>query len=161
MRLHARGAFCFNARMGSRSVPGDSSVCHASTLVLEGGRLSWFGPQGATWAIPITGIKLIGEYRTDDSPEGAFVAFVVDASGAWLRAPANAIGMNEVLSALERSLGAPLELQMRFAADARSRVVWPTELAGRDLFAPAREAKGKHHPELHEDVLVYLSGFPQ
>ncbi|HEX7114744.1 MAG TPA: hypothetical protein VF193_06400 [Steroidobacter sp.] len=147
--------------MSPPSVPEDSSVCHASTLVLEGGRLSWFGPQDATWEIPLTALKLIGEYRTDGSPEGAFVAFVVDASGMWLRAPANAIGMNEVLSALERQLDARLELQLRSGAVARSRVLWPAALAGKELFAPSHEAKGKPHPELHEDVLMYLSKLPQ
>lgn len=141
--------------MSAPSVPEDSSVCHASTIVLENGRLSWFGPQGATWSTRLAALRLIGEYRANDGPEGAFVAFVVDASGAWLRAPANAIGMNEVLNELERELGAPLELQLRFGEARGSRVVWPPELADKDLLTAFPE--GKYHPELHENVLAYLS----
>ena len=99
-------------------------VCHASSIVCDGRALSWFGPESATWSVPVERLRQIRELvaATGDTPW--LLAFDIDGEDAWLRSPANAIGMNEALTALGRHLDANLELQLERASAGSSRVVW-------------------------------------
>jgi hypothetical protein len=56
------------------------------------------------------------------------VAFDIDGQDLWLQAPANANGMDRVLTALSTRLNANLDLQLERAAAGSTRIVWSRPL---------------------------------
>lgn len=130
---------------GSHHQARRMSVCHASSIVCDAGTVSWFGPAGSTWSVPAAQVLAVAEYTSED-PEGWCVAFVIDASGAWMQAPANANGMSVVLKDLGRMLNARLELQLGTAKPGSSRVMFPQRCETTPLFAGA--ARRSLHPQL-------------
>lgn len=103
------------------------SVCLAAALALHGDALVYAGPGGATWRLPVAGLRLVGEFTAPGDGE-CLLAFCVDAGGAWFQAPRHAAGAEVVLAALG---AAPAP---EHAARAASRVLWPPTLAGEALF---------------------------
>lgn len=100
------------------------TLCHASNIIFDGRMLSWFGPDGATWSIPVERLRAIRELIADSGDVRWFVEFAVDGDDVWLRSPGNAGGMSQALTALGKQLNATLEAQ------GNSRVVWSrSELA--------------------------------
>lgn len=117
------------------------SVCHATSLVLEHDALCYYGPQDARWRVPVASIRLLGEFRSSELEHGHYLAVVVDDSGAWLQCPCIAVGVGETLAELARRWDASLDLQLGASHDDTSRVLWPTDRAGREMFT--RDAKGR------------------
>ena len=100
------------------------SLCHASSIVFDGRKLSWFGPEGATWSVPVERLRAIREFVAQSGDVRWLLAFDIEGEEAWLQSPANANGMSEALAALGKRLDAKLELQMESAAGGSSRVLW-------------------------------------
>jgi hypothetical protein len=100
------------------------AVCHASSIVFDGRALSWFGPEGATWKIPVERLRAIRELMAESGDTRWLLAFDIDGEDAWLQSPANANGMSQALAGLGTRLGANLTLELERAAAGSSRVVW-------------------------------------
>jgi hypothetical protein len=100
------------------------STCHASSIVFDGRVLSWFGPEGATWSVPVDRVRAIRELVAASGNVRWFVAFDIDGEDAWLQSPANANGMSQALAALGSRLNAKLDLQLERAAAGGTREVW-------------------------------------
>jgi len=100
------------------------STCHASSIVCDGRTLSWFGPEGATWNIPVDRLRAIRERVAESGDVRWWVEFEIDGEDAALQSPANANGMDRALAALGSRLNAKLDLQLERAAAGSSRVVW-------------------------------------
>ena len=100
------------------------STCHASSIVCDGRALSWFGPEGASWNIPIDRLRAIRERVGQSGEVRWWVEFEIDGEDAELRSPGHANGMDRALAALSSLLNAKLDLQMEQAAAGSSRVVW-------------------------------------
>jgi hypothetical protein len=100
------------------------STCHASSIAFDGHVLAWFGPEGATWSVPAGRLRAIRELIAESGDVRWLVAFDIDGQDIWLQAPANANGMDRVLSALGSRLQENLQLQLERAAPGSSRVVW-------------------------------------
>jgi hypothetical protein len=100
------------------------ALCHASSIVFDGRRLSWFGPEGATWSVPVERLGGIREFVAEAGDVRWWLAFDIEGEEVWLQAPANANGVSQALAALGSHLGANLELQLEQAAGGSSRVVW-------------------------------------
>ena len=99
-------------------------TCHASSIVFDARTLSWFGPQGATWSVPVERLRAIRESVAESGDVRWLVEFEIDSLDAALQSPANADGMDRALAALGRQLNAKVELQLERAAAGCSRVVW-------------------------------------
>jgi hypothetical protein len=99
-------------------------LCHASSIVFDGRAVSWFGPEGATWSVPIERLRRIRELVAQSGDTRWLLAFDIEGEDAWLQSPANANGVSEALVALGRHLNADLELQLERAPAGSSRVVW-------------------------------------
>ena len=100
------------------------STCHASSIVFDGRTLSWFGPEGASWSIPVDRLRAIRELVAESGDVRWLVEFDIDGEDAALQSPANANGMDRALAALGIRLNAKLDLQLERAAAGSSRVVW-------------------------------------
>jgi hypothetical protein len=100
------------------------STCHASSIVFDGRTLSWFGPEGASWNIPVDRLRAIRERVGDCGDVRWVVAFEIDGEDVSLQSPANANGMDRAMAALSGRLNAKLELQLERAAAGSNRVVW-------------------------------------
>jgi hypothetical protein len=100
------------------------STCHASSIVFDGRTLSWFGPEGASWNIPIDRLRAIHERVGKFGDVRWVVVFEIDGEDAELQSPANANGMDRAMAALGNRLNAKLELQLERAASGSNRAVW-------------------------------------
>ena len=133
------------------------TVCHASSIALDEENIVYFGPQGAHWRVPLASVRVIGELRSMDLEEGHFLALVVDAHDAWFQVPCCAVGMDRVLAELGRILHCDLGLRLGTSRVPSSRVVWPDELAARELFvlptaADAEQSNRSSRWTLHPDL---------
>lgn len=99
-------------------------LCHASSIVFDGRTLCWFGPEGATWSVPVERLHTIREIVAEEGDVRWQVAFAIDGEDAWLQSPANANGMEQAMGALGERLNAGLGLQLQRAAAGSSRVIW-------------------------------------
>jgi hypothetical protein len=104
------------------------STCHASSISYDGHVLAWFGPENATWSVPAGRLRAIRELVAESGDVRWFVAFDIDGQDLWLQAPANANGMDRVLTALSARLNTKLDLQLERAAAGSTRVVWSRDL---------------------------------
>ena len=103
------------------------AVCHASSIVFDGRKLSWFGAEGATWSVAVERLRAIREFNAGSGDVRWLLAFDIEGEDAWLQSPANANGMSQALTALGRRLSTNLELTLERATGATSRVVWRKE----------------------------------
>ena len=99
-------------------------LCHASSIVFDGRALAWFGPEGATWSVPVDRLRVIREFVAEAGDVRWLLAFDIEGEDAWLQSPANANGVSQALAALSTRLGANLELQLEQGTSGSSRVVW-------------------------------------
>jgi hypothetical protein len=99
-------------------------LCHASSIVFDSRALSWFGPEGATWSVPVERLRAIREFVAAAGDVRWLLAFDVEGEDAWLQSPANANGMEQALAALSSRLNAKLELRLEQGAAGSSRVIW-------------------------------------
>ena len=74
-------------------------TCHASSIVFDGHVLLWFGPDNATWSVPAGRLRAIRERVAESGDVRWLVEFEIDGQDFGLQSPANANGMDRVLTA--------------------------------------------------------------
>ena len=104
------------------------STCHASSIVYDGHVLLWFGPENATWSVPAGRLRAIREVVAESGDFRWLVEFDIDGQDFGLQSPANASGMDRVLTALSQRFHTKLDLRLERAAAGSSRVVWQRDL---------------------------------
>lgn len=118
------------------------SVCHAASIGIDQDVIEYNGPSGAHWRVPISQVRVLGEYRSAQEDRGTLLAFVFDDSGVWLQAPRNAIGADQLLHRLFEHWDAALPAEKR--ATPSGRVLWPAELANEPLLdSPAKQLSAR------------------
>jgi hypothetical protein len=115
-------------------------LCHVASITLEGDDVVYFGPEGATWRLPLREIKVIAEFTTESFGEGHFVALIADPENGRFEAPGSSIGLSELLAELSGRLGGQIELRLARCPTRTSRVMWPSELAGQEMSPGLRRA---------------------
>ena len=100
------------------------STCHASSIVFDGHVLAWFGQENATWSVLAGRLRAIRELVAESGDVRWYVVFDIDGQDLCLRAPANANGMDRVLTALGERFKTKLELQLERATAGSNRIVW-------------------------------------
>lgn len=108
------------------------SVCHAASIGILEDAIEYTGPNGAHWRIPISQVLVLGEYQSAEDDRGVLLALLYDDSGAWLQAPRNATGADQLLATLFGiwRAGPPPDLDPIVIG----RVLWPVELTNEPLF---------------------------
>jgi hypothetical protein len=99
------------------------TTCHASSIVFDGRTLSWFGPEGASWNIPVERLRAIRERVGESGDVRWVVVFEIDEE-VELQSPANANGMDGALAGLGNRLNAKFDLRLERAAAGSNRLVW-------------------------------------
>lgn len=93
-----------------------------------------------SWEMPLAELKVLGEWTSSHAPSAGnlFLAFVAGPDRI-LEASAFAGGYVEFMVEAGTLLGAKLIATLHGAANFKSRVLWPSELAGKELFEFYRE----------------------
>lgn len=125
-----------------------------------------------SWEMPLTELKVLGEWTSSHAPSAGdwFLAFVAGPDRV-LEASAYAGGYVEFMVEAGTLLGAKLIATLHGAANFKSRVLWPDELAGKDLFEFYREPPrgswqrlkamlglAPTHHRLSREVAAFLEG---
>jgi hypothetical protein len=119
------------------------AVCHLASIGINERSLEFSGPEGARWRAPLGAIRALGQYRSSTDDNGHFLAVIIDDSGAWLRAPCNAVGMEQLLIDLSRLWGTTLALERADAVAPQGLVLWPERIRGEPLFEGAGEGRDR------------------
>ncbi len=93
-----------------------------------------------SWEMPLPELKVLGEWTSSHAPSAGnwFLAFVAGADRV-LEASAFAGGYVDFMVEAGTLLGAKLIATLHGSANFKSRVLWPGELAGKELFEFHRE----------------------
>ncbi len=90
------------------------------------------------WTLPIEALVLIAEYTTAEGPmvDDYFLIFVTVETGKFFFATCSfyANSRDEVLATLQKQLQSSFALDLSASTDWKSRVVWPSEIAGKEYF---------------------------
>lgn len=100
------------------------------------------------WELAVESIQAIGELTLDDWGMDYFLCFVTNAGRTWVSSPTGAAGAREALEALEERLGPRVDFALANRVDFASHVLWPPELAGRELFALGEKVRLRWFPWL-------------
>ena len=119
------------------------AVCHLASIGIKDQSLEFSGPEGAHWRAPLAAIRALGQYRSSTDDNGQFLAVIIDDSGAWLQAPCNAVGVEQLLLDLSRRWNTTLTLERADALPREGRVLWPERLRGEALFERGSEGRGR------------------
>ena len=90
--------------------------------------------QGGCWSVPVSDVKVIGEHTDDHGPGVDDYFFVFLTKTHSYEASFYAEGRDQLLDEISREFGTPLVCDLVNSTDFRSRVMWPTSLAGQPLF---------------------------
>lgn len=116
------------------------------------------------WSLPISQIKIIGEYTNSNGPyvDDYFFVFVL-ADGSWRQASFYAEGRESFLTELSSKLGYKLECGLCNSTSLKSRIMWPEELNGEILFtfACAPDPKNFFAKFLHKLSPTFLFEFSE
>jgi hypothetical protein len=140
-------------------------------LEIDGIHLRYLRGPEQLWKLAIDELLLVAEYSTDQGPllEDYFFVFAVGRPPAFFEAP---VGANpRIMTALSDRLGHSLSSGLANSTQWKSRVIWPPQLEGRELFIRTaqprsagvlNELKDKLLPrfraELASDVADYFHG---
>ncbi len=119
------------------------AVCHLASIGIKDQSLEFSGPEGAHWRAALGAIRALGQYRSSADDNGNFLAVIIDDSGAWLRAPCNAVGVEQVLQELSERWNTTLALEAADALSVEGRVLWPERMRGETLFEHGGEGRGR------------------
>jgi hypothetical protein len=105
-----------------------------ASLSLSNGELCYEYAGKVVWSIRVTELRLLGEWTTDHGPhcDDYFFAFISGRPALWHEASVDA--NPQIMEQLEKEMGQPLRLGLVASTTFKSRVVWPPELQGHDLF---------------------------
>ena len=89
-----------------------------------------------SWQVPLSAIRVIGEYTNESGPMGDdwFVVFV-QSDGKWYEVPTDAPNVAAVLTAIGKELGEPLSVSLANSTSFQSRVLWPSALREQPLLS--------------------------
>lgn len=124
------------------------------------------------WSIPLSEIRLLGEYTNEEGPfvEDHFFV-IIDSNNNIFEAPVGAEGIVDVIKALSEIYGCKIELKLIFETSFKSRVIYPQKLYDMDLFTITNKNKISFFKKMinllkiptdsvviSENVLNYLDG---
>lgn len=113
-------------------------------LMFRSGRLSYQRADREVWAFDLGAVRLIGEHTTDHGPyvDDYHVYFAVGRPAQFYEAPMYA--GSDLMETLSHPLGSTVIYGLCNRTDFASRVIWPPELEGLDLFdfKPTRRKAG-------------------
>ena len=97
------------------------------------------------WRIRLGNVRVIGEYTIDHGPgfDDYFFVFVTERADCWFEASFYADGTNAFLQGLSARLEHELRAGLCNSTDFKSRVLWPPQLEGEELFVFVPETKAK------------------
>jgi hypothetical protein len=97
------------------------------SIVYESARMNW--------RVPLSDVRLIGEYTTANGPyvDDYFFVFLTAEEGGWHEASFYARGRDPLLALLEHHLGAPIQPGLCNSAEYRTRIVWPPHVKDQPL----------------------------
>lgn len=109
---------------------------HSATLELRDGNVCYRVHGSASWELPASAIRIIGEATNQNGPCLAdyFLCFAAEAD-CWYEASFYAEGRDQFLKSLRGFLGCELQLRLAGSTDFDSSVLWPAHLAGRPMFS--------------------------
>jgi hypothetical protein len=105
-------------------------------ITLENELITVISPSGSQiWTMSLRDLALIGEYTDSNGPyvDDYFFIFV-NHSGEWAQVSYYDEGLVEFFDAIGGYLKSELKVGLQHSTDLASRVIWPTDLAGEDLF---------------------------
>jgi hypothetical protein len=107
----------------------------SSRIRLDGDIIRYRSRVYVDWDVRVSDVRLIGECTNQDGPfaDDYFFCFATGPA-VWFEASFYADGRDEVLSALEATLGSPLLNGLCHSTDFASRVLWPPTLCGLPMF---------------------------
>ena len=118
----------------------------SGVLKLADGLIKYSLPDGRGWELPLSQIKVIGEHTNSDGPhlDDYFFVFVLP-DGSWHFASYYANGAESFYLELSSNLGCSLKFGLTKSTSLKSRVMWPKDLEGKDLFNLVPEPPSKNY----------------
>jgi hypothetical protein len=113
-------------------------------LKLDGDQIEYATPEGESWRLPISEIRIIGEFlsRQGRGRENYFLVFMTKEE--WFKAPYQAEGREAFLAEVGRRLNHELRCDLFKSTTFSSRVLWPAHLEGRPLFELIPEPRAEN-----------------
>ena len=102
---------------------------------IDGNVITYRSEVWGNWDLPVAELQILGEATNQCGPyaDDYFFCFAIG-PGLWLEASFYAKGRDEFLRALGTQLRTSLEPGLCNSANFASRILWPSRLAGRDMF---------------------------
>lgn len=96
------------------------------------------------WKLPVSEIKVIGEYTNQNGPFADDYFFVFVTATTWHEASFYAHGCDTFLKKLGTALNQEIDCTLFASADFNSNILWPPSISGEEMFEFRREGwKGK------------------
>ncbi len=111
---------------------------NSGLIQFDGTLITYSSAAYVSFSIPLSEVAIIGEFTTDNGPftDDWFLVFVPRSGGDWFEASMYADGVDPLRQKLSAALGTSIYGPTLFAStDFASRIVWPSALADRPLFA--------------------------
>ena len=119
-----------------KSIPKTKTAPESGVISLKDSTLSYASPVYGSWQVPLSEIIAFGEYTTDNGPhlDDWFIVFVTKDYN-WVEASNYCAGCEAVRGKLAKNWNVEsLYGELAFSTDFNSRVIWPSEIAGKPLF---------------------------
>lgn len=112
----------------------DSTNNDSGRIFLRDGFIHYESDIYATWSLPLSSVRAIGEFTNQDGPgvDDWFLLFLT--SDTAFEASRYAEDCDQFLKDLSSSLGAEVTCSLAPSTDFRSHLVWPPRLKGHRLF---------------------------
>ena len=123
-------------------------------LELVGDRLAYSSEHYGSWEISVPDISFIGEYTNENGPfaDDWFLVFVENQERIWKEASMYSDGRQEVLAELGSRLGVKLISDLTTSTSFKSRIMWPADRVGEDLFEFVSTGWFKNRQSLRQDL---------
>jgi hypothetical protein len=109
---------------------------NSKRIWIEGSLINYQWRNSSRWTLPIAELEVVGEYTDPNGPyvDDFFLVFIARPEHLWYEASFYADGTDEFLKELGRQLGAEIACGLLNSTDYNSRVMWPPEVEGIELF---------------------------
>jgi hypothetical protein len=110
-------------------------------------------------SLPISAIRLIGEYTTSEGPciDDYFFVFLTAPEGGWHQASFYAKGRDEALQLLGEKIGAPIEAGLCNSTEFKTRIIWPLRLKNQAMMDVLPPTKQNFWQKLIGERMIALS----
>jgi hypothetical protein len=98
----------------------------------------------ADWHVPISEVRVIGEFLTQRGRRGTEHFLVFMTREEWFKAPYNSEGREGFMAELGQRLSHELKCDLFNVTNFSSRVLWPRHLEGRPLFELIPEERAEN-----------------